>query len=146
MLLEYLSKALTTWWVGFFPAFEIYVAIPTGLALGLTLLEAVLWGAAGNFTPILLIHFGYERLKKIPRLARWMERLSSERVQARVKRYGAWFVLFFTPLTGVWVMALTAKALHMDGRRLLWVSLASILAYGSITALLVQFGVEFATA
>jgi len=143
---DYLSKGLMTWWVGFFPAFEIYVAVPTGLALGLTLIEAVLWGVAGNFTPILLIHYGYERLKKIPRLARWMARLTSERLQARVNRYGAWFVLFFTPLTGVWVMALTAKALRMDGRRLLWVSLASILVYGTITALLVQLGLEFATA
>lgn len=139
-MLEYFGKALSVWFLGFFPLAEIYVAIPAGFALGLGALSVIGWAVFGNFLPVLMIHLAYDRLREIPRVDRWLSRLSSEKMKARINRWGVWAVLLLTPWTGVWAMAVVTKALGMRGSRLLPAALTSILVYALATSMLVIAG------
>ncbi len=139
---DYLARALGAWFVGFFPLAEIYVAVPAALAVGLDPLSTVFWTVFGNFTPLLLIQFGYHNLLRLPRLRRWLESLVSERAKRSIDRYGVWFVLLLTPWTGVWVMGVTAKALRMNGAVLLGAGLVSITLYAVALVLLISAGVQ----
>jgi uncharacterized membrane protein len=139
---DYLARALGAWFVGFFPLAEIYVAVPAALAVGLDHLSTVFWTVFGNFTPLLLIHFGYNNLLRLPRLRRWLESLVSERAKRAIDRYGVWFVLLLTPWTGVWVMGVTAKALRMKGAVLLGAGLISITVYAVALVFLINAGVQ----
>jgi hypothetical protein len=58
MTTDYWAKAISVWFIGFFPLAEIYVAVPAGIAMGLDTGSAVLWGSAGNYAPVLLLHYG----------------------------------------------------------------------------------------
>jgi|GEM_PF-693248 len=127
---EYVRDAAVTWFIGFFPMFEIYVAVPAGLAMGLGPGSAAFWSIFGNYTPVLLIEYGYSRVLRVERVRSWLESKRSERLERMINRYGPWFVLVITPWIGVWVVAATAKALGMERRGLLAYSFASILAYG----------------
>ena len=139
-MIEYLSKAASVWFLGFFPLAEIYIAVPAGLALGLGAVSAIGWAVFGNFVPVLLIHYGYDGLRRIAWMDRWLGRLSNETMRARMDRWGVWAVLIFTPWTGVWAMAAVAKALGMSGSRLLPAALISILVYSVIVVLIISAG------
>jgi hypothetical protein len=39
-MLDYAAKAATAWFVGFFPLFEIYLAVPAAVAMGLDYVSA----------------------------------------------------------------------------------------------------------
>lgn len=141
MAYEYLLKAAGTWFMGFFPLAEIYIAIPAGMAIGLDDLSVIFWAVFGNFTPVLLIHYGYEQLIRIERVRAWFARLVTERVKARVNRYGAAVVLVLTPWVGVWGMALTAKALQMHAGRFALSAFVSITVYAIALVLLINLGI-----
>jgi uncharacterized membrane protein len=141
-MLDYVVKAAGAWFVGFFPLAEIYVAVPAAVAAGLDDLSIIVWTVFGNFTPALLIAFLYQGLTRMERLRAWLERLHSEKVKARVDRYGLWFVLLLTPWTGMWVMAVTAKAVGMNTNRFLIASFISILVYAIALLLLLRAGIS----
>jgi uncharacterized membrane protein len=141
-MFEYIAQAATVWFLGFFPLFEIYVAIPAGVALGLDPVSNVVWSVFGNYTPILLIHAGYEQLRRIGRVRGWLERLSSERFRRWLDRWGVWCVLIVTPWTGVWVMAATMKSLGMDSSRFLVYSFISVLVYAIVIVTLIELGIQ----
>lgn len=141
--LEYILLAATTWFAGFFPLAEIYVAVPIGIAAGLDPVSAVFWAALGNFTPVLLIHYGYEQLQRISWLRGWLVGLASAKLQASFNRWGYWFVLAITPWAGVWVTAASAKLLNMRPAPLLWATAKSIILYGIGTAFLVETGLAW---
>ncbi|NOG50339.1 MAG: small multi-drug export protein [Chloroflexi bacterium] len=86
--------------------------MPLAMASGLDAVSAFFWSVLGNATPILLVHFAYDRAMRSDRLKSWMHRLVSDRATARFNRWGLWFVLIATPWTGVWVMAATSKVLR----------------------------------
>ena len=138
---EYIIKAAGVWFTGFFPLAEIYVAIPAAVAVGLDSFSVVFWSVFGNFTPIVLIVAFYERLMQYERPRQWLSRFSSERFKAQIDRYGTWFVLLITPWTSVWVMAVTAKALRMDSRRLLLFAFISVTVYAIGITMLITAGV-----
>ncbi|WP_219729918.1 small multi-drug export protein [Sodalinema gerasimenkoae] len=142
-MIEYLEKAVSAWFVGFFPATEIYVAVPLAIALGLDSVSSVFWPLLGNFSPVLLIEFLYEQLLRIPRLRSWFKRLRSERVIRYLNRWGGWFVFVMTPWTGVWAMAITLKFLGMRRRRILITTFISIFIYAVALATLIRFGVDW---
>lgn len=137
-MIEYASKAGLAWFLGFFPFFEIYAAVPASMAVGLDHTSAAFWSVLGNYCPVLLIVFGYERLMRIEKVRNWLARRSSERFQRLVNRYGAWFILLVTPWIGIWVVAVTAQLLGMKRSTLLLYSLISIASYGFAIA----FGIE----
>lgn len=141
-MLEYLAQAFSAWFVGFFPLAEIYVAIPAAIALGLDDFSVIFWGVLGNFTPALLVNFLYEQLIRIERVNKWMRRMISEQAEERINRWGFWFVLLATPWTGIWIMAVTAKALKMERSRFLIAAFISILVYAIAILLTIRFGMD----
>ncbi len=145
-MLDYLAKAASAWFLGFFPFFEIYVAVPAALALGLDYASAVIWPVLGNFTPVLLIVFGYRQLMRIERVKRWLGGRTSPRFEELVNRYGAPFILLITPWIGVWLVAATARALGMARRPLLIYSFISIALYAVLIAAGIGLGFEMVTA
>ena len=76
---EYVAAAAITWLIGFLPLFEVYVAIPVGLAAGLDPVSATAWAAFGNIVPLYLVDLGYERLRQHERIDRWLAMLRRER-------------------------------------------------------------------
>lgn len=141
-MLDYAARAATVWFVGFFPLFEIYVAVPLAVGMGLDFVSAVFWSVTGNFTPVLLVHFGYDALMRIPRVNAWLGRLTSERLQRWLNRYGTWALLVVTPWTGVWVMTATVRVLGMSPARVLTFSFVSIAVYAIGIAALLYAGVD----
>lgn len=139
---EYIASAATVWFLGFFPLFEIYVAIPAGVAMGMDPVSNVAWSVFGNYAPILLIHFGYEQMQRVRRIRDFIDRRSSARFRGWLDRWGVWCVLVVTPWTGVWIMAATMKSLGMDSRRFLLFSFASIVAYAVALVVLIEVGVN----
>lgn len=142
--LEYALRAATAWFLGFFPFFEIYVAVPAAFALGLDPVSAVVWPVLGNVAPVFLIVFGYERLMRIERLRHWLAARRSARFERWIDRYGPPFVLLATPWIGVWAVAATAQALGMRRATLVGFSVVSITAYAIVIAAGLAFGIDLA--
>ncbi len=142
---EYLLLALGAWFAGFFPLLEIVAAVPLALAAGLDTLSAVFWTVFGNFTPILLIDLFYVQMRRYERAKRWLDGLVSEKAQARINRYGVWFILAATPIIGVWAMGVAGKLLRVERSKLFTATFASILVYALVLALLIQWGASALT-
>jgi uncharacterized membrane protein len=141
-LVEYAGKAAAAWFMGFFPFFEIYVAVPAAIALGLDYFSAVFWSVLGNFTPVLLILYAHRQLMRVKRLRSWMARRTSGRLERWLDRYGNWAVLFATPWVGIWVVAATARTLGMRSHTILTYSFISIVLYAVLIAAGIALGVE----
>ena len=140
--LEYIAAAALAWLVGFLPLFEIYVAIPVGLAAGLDPVSATLWSALGNILPLYLVDLGYERLRRHERIDHWLSKLRRKRVERALDRYG-WIAVFAaTPLLGVWTMALAAKTLGMATRPFLLASTVSVFVYAVLITASIELGLE----
>lgn len=139
---EYIAAAGLAWLVGFLPLFEIYVAIPVGLAAGLDPISATVWSALGNIVPLFVVDLGYERLRRIERVDRWLAKLRRERVERILDRYGVVAVFVATPLLGVWTMALAAKGLGMASRPFLVASTISVFVYAAIITASIMFGLD----
>lgn len=143
MTLDYVAKAASAFFLGFFPFLEIYLAVPAAIAMGLDPVSAIVWPALGNYLPVPLIVFFYARLRELPRVGPWLERRAGSRAKRLLDRYGAWFILLATPWIGVWAVAATVQALGMDRNKLLVYSLVSIVLYAVALALLIQLGVDW---
>ncbi len=140
---EYLAAAALTWFVGFVPGAEVYVAIPVGLAAGLHPISALAWAALGNTVPLLLIDLGYERLRRIGRIDHWLAKLRRERVERLLDHDGAWLVSVATPILGVWTMALAAKGLGMASRPFTMASVVSVFIYAVIVLAALLAGIDY---
>jgi uncharacterized membrane protein len=146
LIIQYLTKALTTWSVGFFPYFEVYAAVAAGMAMKLDPVSSVVWGVFGNFTPIPLLLWGYSRLMRIPQLCAWlsqMERRGGQKVKRAFDRYGAWFLILMTPILGSWTIAVVAPIIGIHPRRILLFSFIGITLYGVVTAVAIASGVSW---
>ena len=142
-MLEYFSRAFFVWFVGFFPWAEIYVAVPAGFGLGLDIYSTVGWSVLGNYLPAILIARSYDSLIRFPRINRWLSKLSSPKVRARIEHNGVWTTILLTPWLGVWVMAATVKVFGMQTRPFLWASMVSIFVYAVVLAALIYRGFDF---
>ena len=143
---EYVAAAALTWLVGFLPLFEIYVAIPVGLASGLDPVSATFWAAFGNIVPLYLVDLGYERLRRIERVDHYLSKLRRARVERILDRWGMIAVFVATPLLGVWTMALAAKGLGMATRPFLIASTISVSLYAVLITLSILLGLDLITA
>ena len=141
-VVEYLAAAALAWLIGFIPLFEIYVAIPAGLAAGLDPVSATFWSAFGNIVPLWLVDLGYERLRRIERVDRYLSVLRRERVEHILDRWGFIAVFVATPLLGVWTMALAAKGLGMSSRPFLIASTISVGIYAVVITLAIVLGLD----
>ncbi len=142
--LDYVTRAASAWFLGFFPFFEIYVAVPAAFGLGLDPVSAVVWPVLGNVTPVFLIVFGYEQLVRFERVRLWLHGRRSARFERWIGRYGVPFVLLVTPWVGVWAVAVTAQALGMRPALLVGFSAISITAYAIVLAAGLAFGLDLA--
>ncbi len=138
--MEYFAKAFSTWFMGFFPLAEIYVAIPAGLATGLDDVSVILWAVLGNFLPVLVIHYGYDSFIQPSRFGRWLEGRVNDKTKDRINKYGVGFVLVLTPWVGVWLMAVTAKLVNMHITRLAVAAGISITLYAVVLTILIRTG------
>ena len=142
-MFDYIYKAITVCFLGFFPFFELIVAIPAGISLRLDPVSTVVFCVAGNFLPVFVIEYGYSRLIRYKRIRRWLERRVSDRLVYNVNRYGTWYVLLFTPWLGIWAVALTARILKMNPKTLAWSSFSSLVMYSVALVVLIQAGIDF---
>lgn len=142
-MIDYFLKGLTVFFIGFFPNAEIYIAIPTGLAMELDIVSTVIWGIMGNFIPIPFVHYSYEQLFKIPRLAKWLNRLASERVRIKVENGGFWFYLFMTPIIGTWTMGLVLKMLQIHPQKFFVPTFLSVTISALLIAILLALGIDW---
>lgn len=145
-VIEYIVRAAIAALVGFAPFLEIYLAVPAAIAAGLDYFSAVFWSVLGNFAPVLLITFAYDRLMRIERLKSWLTGRRSERFQKAIDRYGGWAIILITPWVGIWIVAATAQALGMKRSVLIGFSLASIVLYAVLIAIAVALSIEAFTA
>jgi uncharacterized membrane protein len=143
-MFEYLYKAATVWFIGFFPFFELFVAIPVGMSLRLDPVSTVLFCVAGNFFPILLIEYGYSRLMTHERIRNWFNRRISVKMCRNINQYGIWYMLVITPWVGVWAMAVTVKILRMKKTTLFAGAFISLLVYSIALVIIIQAGIDFA--
>lgn len=140
-MLVYLGKAASAWFMGFFPLFEIYLAVPAALAMNLDVTSAVFWSVLGNFSVVPFVLFFYGQLTRVQRLRRFLEWRGAARWQRAITHYGALFVLLMTPILGVWAMTALARAVGMARATLLLSSLTSITLYAVVIATGIDFGV-----
>lgn len=139
-MLDYLVIAFGAWFLGFFPLAEIYIAVPAALASGLDDVSVIFWTVLGNFTPVLLIGMSHRWLMQSERIRGWLSRLTSDKIRARVDRYGILIVLLITPWTGIWVMTMTARTLGMNPARFMVAAFVSILGNALLMLMLLRTG------
>lgn len=137
---EYLLKAASVWFAGFFPFFEIYAAIPYGFVIGLDATSIVIWAVFGNFLPVPLIEYGYGYLQRWERFRHWQNKWVSPKLEKQINNKGSWFIPVLTPWIGVWAVALTCKLLKVDGRLLMLYTFVGIAVYAIVLASLISLG------
>ncbi|MFQ3647337.1 MAG: small multi-drug export protein [Anaerolineae bacterium] len=142
---DYVVKAGSAWFAGFFPLAEIYVAIPFAMSIGLDAVSAALWAALGNITPIILMSLLYDRLTRVAWLRERLERMVSERFAKAVNRYGTGIILLITPWIGVWIVAVTARVMGMRHTRLIAAASLSVTLYAVALAVMLQTGAALLT-
>lgn len=142
-MMEYILLALMAWVLGFIPYFEIYLAVPATLALGLDPVSSVVWAGLGNFFAVPVILFMREKLSHIPKIKRWLDKFTYSKYQETVNRMGYLFIIIFTPLAGIWVAAALASTLGYNNKGLMITSALSVAIYGSLTAVATLAGFEF---
>ena len=148
LIAQYMTKALTTWSIGFFPYFEVYAAVAAGMAMKLDVVSSVVWAVFGNFTPIPLLLWSYSHLTRIPQIRAWllrMEKRGGQKVKRAFARYGAWFLILMTPIVGSWTIAVVTPIIGIDPKRILLFSFISITFYGAVTAVAISNGISWLT-
>lgn len=139
---SYILKAFSVWLVGFTPTLGSYLSVPAGIAIGLGYFSTILWSIIGNYTPILVVHYGYERLSRIEVFKTWLKKLPLERFKHWINTYGIAFVLLITPWLGAWTVAVTMKVIGMNSKLFLVYSFFSIVIYACATAIILYTGVN----
>ena len=142
-LLKYITVAATTWFLGFIPHFELYLAVPVGISAGLGWFNAFLWASLGNWMVIPFIDFFYTWLMKFKFMKKISEKSLSGKWQKRIEKNGVFIILFLTPVTGVWAIGVIAKALKINRKQLWLYSGISVGITGFIIAILANMGIQF---
>ena len=141
-IIKYIVAAFTTWFVGFFPYFEIYVAVPAGFAAGLNWFDAFFWASLGNWMVIPFIDLCYKLLQRFKFMRKLIEKSLTGKWEKRIEKHGVWFILLLTPLAGVWTIGVIAKALKYNRAKLWLYSAISIGVTGLIIAILIKMGIS----
>ena len=137
MLDNIIVKYLITFFLGMCPIIEIRGAIPVGVGLGLSYLEAFVLGFLGNIVPIFFILkfigpiFEFFRRWKIFRtIIDWASNKATKKIEesTKLQNYTALGLFIFVavpiPTTGAWVGSLIANFLHVPLKKA-WPPLAA---------------------
>ncbi|ARK32583.1 small multi-drug export protein [Halalkalibacter krulwichiae] len=141
-MLEYLWLSLTAWFMGFFPLFEIYIAIPSTIALGLDATSAIIWSCLGNFIAIPFVVFFYDSLSRIKKVRSYLGKLSRSKFSEKMRKGSFVFILVGTPIVGSWAVGAIGKVIGLEKRKLFLSSAVSICVYGVIIGVLTKLGVD----
>lgn len=137
MLDNIIVKYLITFFLGMCPIIEIRGAIPVGVGLGLSYLEAFIAGFLGNIVPIFFIvkFIGpifefFRRWKIFKKIIDWASNRATKKIEEseKLQNYTALGLFIFVavpiPTTGAWVGSLIANFLHMPLKKA-WLPLAA---------------------
>ena len=145
MLDNIIVKYLITFFLGMCPIIEIRGAIPVGIGLGLSYLEAFILGFIGNIIPIFFIVkfigpiFEFFRRWKIFRIIiDWASNKATKKIEesTKLQNYTALGLFIFVaiplPTTGAWVGSLIANFLHVPLKKAFPPLSLGVLTAGSI--------------
>lgn len=144
-LIDLVSREITVLMIAMMPAVELRGAVPVGVALGMSLLEAFVISYLGSLLPVLpLIYLirplvkGAKRSRRWFRFGRWLERRSLRKAE-RMHKYKALGLFLFVaipiPGTGVWTGSMIAGLLGFPLRT----ALTAIAAGNLVAGLIVTF-------
>jgi uncharacterized membrane protein len=122
-IFKILNVILTVMITAALPIIEVRGAIPVGIALGLSTLNATIISFIGSMLPVPILLFGirpvFNYLRKTKIFKGIVEKLTRRSIgkSGNVQKYGFWGLLIFVaiplPGTGVWSGALAATLLDM---------------------------------
>ena len=141
-MLNYILLAATAWFMGFFPLFEIYLAVPASMGLGLDIVSAMFWSWLGNFIVIPFTSYFYDWLTKFNKVNKFFSKLANSKSSKKLNSGGFIIILIATPMFGSWAIGVTGRIIGMDRKRLFLASGISIAIYGTIIGILTQFGID----
>ena len=140
-----LWRAASVVGLGFLPIAEGNVAVPVGLALGMSPVAAVSLSVLGTTTQTLLVRALAGWLFTVPAVAGWWERRLTGRVGRLFTRDGVtWVVLVGIPWLGGVPTALGARlAGFSQGRYARW-AIGGLVLHAATLALLIRLGLHAA--
>lgn len=141
-MLDYIGLAATAWFMGFFPLFEIYIAVPAAMGLGLGLVSSIFWSWLGNFIVVPFISYFYDWLTKYEKIDRYFKKLANSKTSQRLNNGGYLVILLATPILGSWGTGVAGKIIGIDRKKLFLASAISIAIYGTIIGILTQMGIN----
>ncbi|SHN34967.1 small multi-drug export protein [Gracilibacillus kekensis] len=141
-MMNYIWLAATAWFMGFFPLFEIYLAVPASMGLGLDIVSSVFWSWLGNFMVIPFISYSYDWLTKFKKINKYFIKLANSKSSKKLNNGGFLIILIATPIFGSWATGVAGKIIGIDRKRLFLSSGISIAIYGMIISILTQLGID----
>jgi len=122
---------------------DVRVAMPLAILLGLKPWQAIVWGISGVLVilPFLLLFQELLELAhaKLPQVTGWLVRLNA-RHRVTIEKFGYWGILLFVaiplPGSGTWTGAFVAGLLQMNAWKSFLVVLAGAAVSGLLTMLL----------
>lgn len=141
-MLNYIALAATAWLMGFFPCFEIYLAVPAAVGLGLDVFSSVFWSWFGSFFVIPFVAYSYMWLTKVNKINKYFIKMANSNAGKKLNRGGFFFILIMTPIFGPWTIGVVGKIIGMDFKRLFLASGIGIAMYGTIIGILTQLGIK----
>ena len=138
-----LWRAASVVGLGFLPVAEGNVAVPVGLAFGLTPLTAVFLSVLGTTTQTLLTRAFAGWLLSLPYLARWWARCQEGRIGRLFAWRGAtWVVLIGIPWLGGVPTALGARLAGINPFRYACWAISGLFLHAGTLALLIRLGIH----
>lgn len=141
-ILQYIAMAASTWFLGFFPYFEIYMAVPAGIVMGLPWIHAFLWATLGNWMVVVFIDLFYDWLLRFKFMKKLSDKALNGRWKERMEKGGTWVILGLTPLAGIWTTGIVAKVFGYDRKKLFVLSAISVSTIGFAIGLFTKLGVN----
>ena len=143
-MIEYVIKALTALFLGFFPYFEIYLAVPAAVIMGLDPFSVIFWTVLGNYLAVPTIFLFFKQITKIRFIKRWFEKQEESKRNSKFHKYleksGVIALLFLTPWIGIWFATLAAKTAGMTRRNIYLFTFISIFSYAVVILVLMKMG------
>lgn len=143
-MIEYIIKALTAWFLGFFPYFEIYLAVPAAVIMGLDSFSAIFWTVLGNYLAVPIIDLFFKQITKVRFIKKWFEKQEKSKRDSKFHKYieksGVIALLLLTPWIGIWFATLAAKTVGMTRRNIYLFTFISIFSYAVVILVLMKVG------
>lgn len=143
-MIEYIIKALTAWFLGFFPYFEIYLAVPAAVIMGLDSFSAIFWPVLGNYLAVPIIDLFFKQITKVRFIKKWFEKQEKSKRDSKFHKYieksGVIALLLLTPWIGIWFATLAAKTVGMTRRNIYLFTFISIFSYAVVILVLMKVG------